>query len=159
MISASFMQATAGVLFSDVTTLAGPRSSYPHPWPPHEDYYTLVKVRKRSKSGRPRFCCLSADVHVKYACSDFGIENSGSLPLYSSLMANPAGEVAVSSEQKVYDVVLKQAALVKKQLGSSGSLEVKPDMSVPGTPALLAEAYDRCGDVCAEYAKTFYLGI
>lgn len=74
-------------------------------------------------------------------------------------MANPAGEVAVSSEQKVYDVVLKQAALVKKQLGSSGSVEVKPDMSVPGTPALLAEAYDRCGDVCAEYAKTFYLGI
>ncbi|XP_022759397.1 phytoene synthase 2, chloroplastic isoform X2 [Durio zibethinus] len=72
-----------------------------------------------------------------------------------------AGEMAVSSEEKVYNVVLKQAALVKRQLRrSSGDLDldVKPDIILPGTLNLLSEAYDRCGEVCAEYAKTFYLG-
>nr|BAE79553.1 phytoene synthase [Chrysanthemum x morifolium] len=37
-------------------------------------------------------------------------------------------------------------------------MEVKPDIVLPGTLGLLSEAYDRCGEVCAEYAKTFYLG-
>ena len=74
------------------------------------------------------------------------------------MVVNPTGEMAVSSEQKVYDVVLKQAALVKKQLRSSEELDVKPDIILPGTQSLLSEAYDRCGEVCAEYAKTFYLG-
>lgn len=74
------------------------------------------------------------------------------------------GEILVSSEEKVYNVVLKQAALVKKQLSSTTTttstedLDVKPDMAVPGTLSLLNEAYDRCREVCAEYAKTFYLG-
>ncbi|KAG8383697.1 hypothetical protein BUALT_Bualt04G0040900 [Buddleja alternifolia] len=70
----------------------------------------------------------------------------------------PAGEIALSSEQKVYDVVLKQAALVKRQLKSREYVEVKPDIIHPGTLSVLNEAYDRCGEVCAEYAKTFYLG-
>lgn len=72
--------------------------------------------------------------------------------------ANPT-----SSEQKVYNVVLKQAALVKRELTSTikeldGDDDVKPDMIVPGSLSLLNEAYDRCREVCAEYAKTFYLG-
>nr|XP_018634104.1 phytoene synthase 1, chloroplastic-like [Nicotiana tomentosiformis] len=64
----------------------------------------------------------------------------------------------VSSEKKVYDVVLKQAILVKRQLRSTDDLEVKPDIAIPGNLDLLSEAYDRCGEVCAQYAKTFYLG-
>ncbi|GAB4836123.1 hypothetical protein Ancab_001039 [Ancistrocladus abbreviatus] len=79
-------------------------------------------------------------------------------PVVCSMVANPAGEMTVSSEQKVYDVVLKQAALVNRQLRSSGDLVVKPDVVLPGTLSLLSEAYDRCCEVCAEYAKTFYLG-
>ncbi|WOL05327.1 phytoene synthase [Canna indica] len=94
----------------------------------------------------------------KYACVGFEPERSMKVPLAASLATSAAGEVAVSSEQKVYDVVLKQAALVKKQLKSSTALEVKPDVPVPGSLSLLKEAYDRCGEVCAEYAKTFYLG-
>lgn len=80
------------------------------------------------------------------------------LPLVSSLLTSTAGEVAVSAEQKVYNVVLKQAALVKQQPRSSTALDVKPDTVIPGSVGLLKEAYDRCGEVCAEYAKTFYLG-
>lgn len=76
----------------------------------------------------------------------------------ASMVANPAGEMVVSSEQKVYNVVMKQAALVKRQLRTAGELDVKPDIVLPGTLSLLNEAYDRCGEVCAEYAKTFYLG-
>ncbi|KAF3606756.1 hypothetical protein DY000_02049091 [Brassica cretica] len=43
---------------------------------------------------------------------------------------------------------------------TSPELDVtKPqDMVCPGSLSLLAEAYDRCVQVCAEYAKTFYLG-
>ncbi|XP_073044702.1 phytoene synthase 2, chloroplastic isoform X2 [Primulina eburnea] len=74
------------------------------------------------------------------------------------MVASPAGGISLSSEQKVYDVVLKQAALVKRQLKSTENIEVKPDIVLPGSLSILSEAYDRCGEVCAEYAKTFYLG-
>lgn len=80
----------------------------------------------------------------------------------SSMVANPTGDMAVlSSEQRVYDVVLKQAALVNRELKTREDLDldVKPDIAVPGTLSLLGEAYDRCSEVCAEYAKTFYLGM
>lgn len=75
-----------------------------------------------------------------------------------NMVVSPAGEMALSSEEKVYNVVLKQAALVKKQLRSNEDLDVKPDIALPGNLGLLGEAYDRCREVCAEYAKTFYLG-
>nr|ALE33743.1 phytoene synthase 1 [Erythranthe lewisii] len=87
------------------------------------------------------------------------LENKSRFSVSNSMLATPAGEIALSSEQKVYDVVLKQAALVKRQMKkSSEDLEVKPDIVLPGTVTLLSEAYDRCREVCAEYAKTFYLG-
>ncbi|KAK9091426.1 hypothetical protein Sjap_024603 [Stephania japonica] len=106
------------------------------------------KLRRGSKNG----------VYLKYSCLGSS-ERSYSLPILSSLVANPAGDIAGPSEQKVYNVVLKQAALVNRQLRSADhALDVKPDMVVPGTLSLLSEAYDRCGEVCAEYAKTFYLG-
>ncbi|GFS35294.1 similar to PHYTOENE SYNTHASE [Actinidia rufa] len=87
-----------------------------------------------------------------------GLEKKPKFPVLASLVANAAGEMTVSSEQKVYDVVLKQAALVKKHLKTGEDYDVKPDIVLPGTLSLLGEAYDRCGEVCAEYAKTFYLG-
>ncbi|KAK9691640.1 hypothetical protein RND81_09G209400 [Saponaria officinalis] len=86
---------------------------------------------------------------------------TGFLPVMSSTVANSTEEITdMSSEQRVYDVVLKQAALVNRELRGRDDLDldVKPDIAVPGTLSLLGEAYDRCGEVCAEYAKTFYLG-
>ncbi|KAK3015392.1 hypothetical protein RJ639_006886 [Escallonia herrerae] len=103
----------------------------------------------------------STSLNAEFKISSLGgstSDNGGNFSVVSSMVANPAGELTVSSEQKVYDVVLKQAALVKKQLRSSEDYEVKPDIVLPGTLSLLSEAYDRCGEVCAEYAKTFYLG-
>ncbi|XWS30612.1 hypothetical protein CRYUN_Cryun23aG0001000 [Craigia yunnanensis] len=107
----------------------------------------------------PDFYSFRTD--LRYPCiGNSGLQSlSSTVPLVSSMIAtSSSGEMAVSSEEKVYNVVLKQAALVKRQLRPSGDLDVKPDIVVPGTLSLLIEAYDRCGKVCAEYAKTFYLG-
>ncbi|KAK9105871.1 hypothetical protein Scep_022715 [Stephania cephalantha] len=112
----------------------------------------LTKQAPKLKRGRRN------GVYLKYSCLGSS-ERSYGFPILSSLVANPAGEIAGPSEQKVYNVVLKQAALVNKQLRSADhALDVKPDLVFPGTLSLLSEAYDRCGEVCAEYAKTFYLG-
>ncbi|XP_019067520.1 phytoene synthase 2, chloroplastic isoform X2 [Solanum lycopersicum] len=110
------------------------------------------------KGGRQgwNFGFLNAD--LRYSCLGRSrTENGRSFSVQSSLVASPAGEMAVSSEKKVYEVVLKQAALVKRHLISTDDIQVKPDIVLPGNLGLLSEAYDRCGEVCAEYAKTFYL--
>jgi len=96
-----------------------------------------------------RYGCLGLDP------SEVG--RASSPAVYSILAVNPAGEAVVSSEQKVYDVVLKQSALLKRQLRKP-VLDVRPqDLEMPRNG--LKEAYDRCGEICEEYAKTFYLGI
>lgn len=77
-----------------------------------------------------------------------------------SALAMASGVVGRSSEERVYEVVLKQAALVREErpldfkTSSSSS-----DYGMSSSWDLLNEAYDRCGEVCAEYAKTFYLGM
>lgn len=73
-----------------------------------------------------------------------------------------------SSEEIVYDVVLKQAALMARRAAQTPSSLEQSSMEdvgsftldfVPEVSAeILKEAYARCGEVCAEYAKTFYLG-
>ncbi|KAK5802184.1 Phytoene synthase, chloroplastic [Gossypium arboreum] len=96
------------------------------------------------RSGKHKRC----RVHQK-------VKFSTGVSAISSAVANPAR----SSEEKVYDVVLKQAALVKEQRGKK-TLDLGTRTETDGFTDwdLLNEAYDRCGEVCAEYAKTFYLG-
>lgn len=111
----------------------------------------------KGRKNRQNYSSMNAD--LRYAClGGSSMENGSRLSLTSSLVASPAGEIVLSSEQKVYDVVLKQAALVKRRLKPNEDMDVKPDIVLPGSLGLLSEAYDRCGEVCAEYAKTFYLG-
>ncbi|XVF16777.1 hypothetical protein REPUB_Repub10bG0061500 [Reevesia pubescens] len=90
-----------------------------------------------------------------------GLKFSTGVSAFSTAVANPAR----SSEEKVYEVVLKQAALVKEQrqnkaLDWKRTAETLTQTQTDGITDwdLLNEAYDRCGEVCAEYAKTFYLG-
>ncbi|KAK4490441.1 hypothetical protein RD792_001118 [Penstemon davidsonii] len=96
------------------------------------------------------------NIRPNYTSMD--LKNGGRFSLKSSMVASPGDEVTLSSEQKVYDVVMKQAALVKRELKSSDNMEVNPDIALPGSVSLLSEAYERCHEICAEYAKTFYLG-
>lgn len=76
---------------------------------------------------------------------------------YSGAVAHPIR----SSEEMVYEVVLKQAALVREQSRvKERALDLDERIETDGLSNwdLLNQAYDRCGEVCAEYAKTFYLG-
>ncbi|KAL3838747.1 hypothetical protein ACJIZ3_023338 [Penstemon smallii] len=124
-----------------------------------DSFNSVARCRNLIGSGRPK---RGRKNRLNYRSMNeggyFSSKNRGSFSVISSIVASPTGEIALTSEQKVYDVVLKQAALVKRQLKSRENMEVKPDIALPGTLPLLSEAYDRCGEVCAEYAKTFYLG-
>ena len=113
---------------------------------------------KKGKKQNWNYSSSNADLSYSSCFVGSGLEKKPKFPVLASLVANAAGELTMSSEQKVYDVVLKQAALVKKHLKTGEDYDVKPDIVLPGTLSLLGEAYDRCGEVCAEYAKTFYLG-
>ncbi|KAL6655065.1 hypothetical protein ACP70R_005891 [Stipagrostis hirtigluma subsp. patula] len=63
-----------------------------------------------------------------------------------------AAALAVPSEQRVHEVVMKQAALAAAAPRTSPAAGPEP---VAGGG--LEAAFDRCGEVCKEYAKTFYL--
>ncbi|CAN6192456.1 unnamed protein product [Urochloa humidicola] len=110
-------------------------------------------LKRRAPPPRRRWMLCS----LRYASLGLDPPETGrASAVYSSLAVNPAGEAVVSSEQKVYDVVLKQAALLKRQLRTP-VIGVRPqDMEMPRSG--LKEAYRRCGEICEEYAKTFYLG-
>ncbi|KAM7277940.1 hypothetical protein ACFE04_005074 [Oxalis oulophora] len=111
----------------------------------------------REKKQKWRFSSLKSD--SRYPClGSSGLENGTNFPIIRNVVASPAGEIVISSEQKVNNVVLKQASLIRRQLERTGDLDAKPDITLPGSLSVLSEAYDRCGEICAEYAKTFYLG-
>ncbi|XP_062194047.1 phytoene synthase 3, chloroplastic-like isoform X4 [Phragmites australis] len=73
------------------------------------------------------------------------------LPSLQVAAPAPGDALAVPFEQRVHEVVLKQAALAAAAPRTSR-------MAAPETMAGgLKAAYDQCGEVCKEYAKTFYL--
>ncbi|CAD6269394.1 unnamed protein product [Miscanthus lutarioriparius] len=91
-------------------------------------------------------------------------------PRVSLAAAAPAVAVRTASEEAVYEVVMRQAALVEPAGATAAphrrrarrqqprwAEEKEEEEGVVGW-GLLGDAYDRCGEVCAEYAKTFYLG-
>lgn len=84
--------------------------------------------------------------------------NYGSFRVLSSLVVNPPEDMALSSEKRIYDIVLRQASLVKETVGPKRVIGSGEERIVNGNFGLLDEAYERCGEICAEYAKTFYLG-
>ncbi|KAL4622185.1 hypothetical protein ACB092_06G279700 [Castanea dentata] len=106
----------------------------------------------------PRNCCTqrrcSSSSSNKLLSSKLSF--SSGVAAYSSAVANPSR----SSEERVYEVVLKQAALVRESRRESALGLKKEPIETDGTTDwnLLNDAYERCGEVCAEYAKTFYLG-
>ncbi|KAL6844594.1 hypothetical protein ACP4OV_025253 [Aristida adscensionis] len=61
-----------------------------------------------------------------------------------------AHAIAVPSEERVLEVVTRQAALA-----AAAPRTARPEPAAGGGG--LEAAFDRCGEVCKEYAKTFYL--
>ncbi|KAG9131047.1 hypothetical protein Leryth_006777 [Lithospermum erythrorhizon] len=112
-----------------------------------------------SLKGKQKLSVSSLNAELDSSCiGASGLERGSKFSVLSSLVVTPADNLFMTSEQKVYDVVLKQAALLQRQLGTKVDIEVKQDFVLPGPLGLLDEAYERCREVCAEYAKTFYLG-
>ena len=85
---------------------------------------------------------------------------SSGVSAYSRAVAN----LSRSSEERVYEVVLKQAALVREHRRES-ELDLKKPVENDGTSTSttdwnrLNEAYERCREFCADHDDTFYLGI
>lgn len=64
-----------------------------------------------------------------------------------------------SAEQRIFESVVKEAAAEEKdQQKRMSLLSLQQASAFPVSQELLNEGYERCGEVCAEYAKTFYLG-
>uniref|UniRef100_A0A0D6QTB4 15-cis-phytoene synthase n=1 Tax=Araucaria cunninghamii TaxID=56994 RepID=A0A0D6QTB4_ARACU len=112
------------------------------------------KVVSEAKMRRPKLR-LAMKAALEVSSSSPASESVSGFPGLTSLVTDDSAEPVMSSEQMVYDVVLKQAAMVNREAkDGGGSLDLVP----PGTLQVLNDAYERCGEVCAEYAKTFYLG-
>ena len=85
---------------------------------------------------------------------------SSGVSAYSTAVAN----LSRSSEERVYEVVQKQAALVREHRRES-ELDLKKPVENDGTSTgttdwnRLNEAYERCREFCADQDNTFYLGI
>lgn len=76
----------------------------------------------------------------------------------SSLTFPSAGDASpdyVSAERRIHEAVVRTAAATAQRFQLQKDLSAGTEEAVP--PAL-AGAYERCGEVCAEYAKTFFLG-
>lgn len=78
----------------------------------------------------------------------------------SSVTTEPSERSFMSAEQKVFEVVQKQAAMVNEERRRSvmSLQDVRSHFMAGSAVNVLDEAYVRCGEVCAEYSKTFYLG-
>lgn len=83
---------------------------------------------------------------------------SSGVSAYSRAVAN----LSRSSEERVYEVVLKQAALVRDNRRES-ELDLRKPVENDGPTTIdwnrLNEAYERCRKFCADYDNTFYLGM
>ncbi|KAL3697976.1 hypothetical protein R1sor_012052 [Riccia sorocarpa] len=116
---------------------------------------------RKARKGRLNFRPCGAKAALGLGPSSPGVvtKERNSSKLLSSLVTDPSGRSMLSAEQKVYDVVAKQASMLEEQQKRGTSLrDVLPGSGNIGSSELLKEAYSRCGEVCAEYAKTFYLG-
>ena len=88
------------------------------------------------------------------ACLEAPAPWSGVARPAAPIMDDDAAAPDVSSEQRVRQLVLKQA-----NLAAATAARPQRTARLAGRDAgALDAAFDRCGAVCKEYAKTFYLG-
>ncbi|KAF7074272.1 hypothetical protein CFC21_079169 [Triticum aestivum] len=114
-------------------------------------------AQRRFMGAAPRTVVFLAGDHGKRAAASVAARAAG--PSHPGVcleaaapwsMEDVAAPVTVSYEESVRQVVLKQAALAASTTPRKARLS-RRDAGV------LDEAFDRCGAVCKEYAKTFYL--
>ena len=99
--------------------------------------------------------CANAVLDVSSGPGPAGDSKSGSVktPPVAAVGSDVGFSGYMTAEERVFEAVVKEAAKVERV----SLADVRPDTPI-STPELMLEAYDRCGEVCGEYAKTFYLG-
>ncbi|KAF7815692.1 phytoene synthase 2, chloroplastic-like [Senna tora] len=90
--------------------------------------------------------------------------SSSSSSSLSAIIRSPSS----SEEKRVYEAVMKQAALTEEHRRNGHGITEEEQGDPPHhhhllhdlfiNENLLKEAYDQCGKICSEYAKTFYIG-
>ncbi|KAM3698943.1 hypothetical protein ACJW31_06G224800 [Castanea mollissima] len=110
---------------------------------PKENAHSLLSLMPRN------YCrCSSNKLSSK-------LSFSSGVTAHSSAVANPSR----SAEERVYEMVLKQADLMREHRRKTAMDLEKPIENDGNTNwNRLNEAFERCREVTAEYAKTFYLG-
>jgi phytoene synthase len=146
------MMSTSRAVTSPARAAARRRRRQQHDrWPAPSRTGTATFVTKAGRRSRGRAAgsdtvCLEAEPWGAVAPA---------LALPNLQVAAPApgdDALAVPSEQRVHEVVLKQAALA-----AAAPRTARIDPVEPMSGGLKA-AFDRCGEVCKEYSKTYYLG-
>eukprot|EP00899_Mesostigma_viride_P002478 jgi/Mesvir1/12230/Mv00452-RA.1 len=77
----------------------------------------------------------------------------------ASSATKPAdGQATTTAQERIRNMVVAHAAEIMQDLQNGAMpMQALPTYD-PAHQAMLDRAYERCGIVCAEYAKTFYLG-
>uniref|UniRef100_A0A803QLH3 15-cis-phytoene synthase n=1 Tax=Cannabis sativa TaxID=3483 RepID=A0A803QLH3_CANSA len=105
----------------------------------------MLSRSRRDYKGDTSIRVIRTSKFVRKGTMGGGVHRRSGVWAYSGTVANPAR----SSEEKVYEVVLKQAALVREQRKpKEKNLNLNPPtIQTDGTTnwGLLNEAYDRCG--------------
>jgi 15-cis-phytoene synthase len=130
----------------------------------------MLSTTSSRAASSPAPCARRSSYAASRTTATFSVRRGSGGPLLCSstrantigcLEAAPAGlnrapgegvVPAVPSEHRVHEVVLKQAALASAMM-----MTETDDEPVDGGGAM-ESAFHRCGEVCKEYAKTFYLG-
>ncbi|XP_050249416.1 phytoene synthase 2, chloroplastic-like [Quercus robur] len=111
---------------------------------PKENVHSLLSLMPRN------YCRCSSSNKLSSKLSF-----SSGVSAYSSAIANPSRSV----EERVHEVVLKQADLMREHRRKTAMDLEKPIENDGNTNwNRLNEAFERCREVTAEHAKTFYLG-
>ena len=121
-------------------------------------FRTLSTSRQnaRQKAALKYRICANAVLDVSSGPGPAGDSKTGSVktPPVAAVGSDVVGFSGyMTAEERVFEAVVKEAAKVERV----SLADVKPYTPI-STPELMLEAYDRCGEVCGEYAKTFYLG-
>eukprot|EP00897_Mesotaenium_endlicherianum_P006033 jgi/Mesen1/5458/ME000273S04690 len=139
-------------------------------WPKSRLSGTSVQHTSKTKASRNKSSKTSNTVLVSAVLNLPRPEESGSahheseaevpaVRLISQIEGTSAPKAGPkrSCEERIYEAVVKQAAATQREaMADQGSRS--QSRAQPIDAELLREAYERCGEVCAEYAKTFYLG-
>lgn len=120
-------------------------------------YYNLPSLQRQTQRERERLLKMNAAVcnQAMISC----IRKHTSTSVMSRRRSSTRAEAAIAIPETTRKTTELSVDLLVHEIVERQTR--KPDYSAAAAafqPLFLQESYQRCRDVCAEYAKTFYLG-